>query len=100
MDPLAEVKLKNGSTESRLLVNATMLTLKGMSDTLPGVLAFCDLVAYCRKNRVPTSNSTNMLVESELMRPDGTVHESIRNVVLSAAQGEGMELSLVSPVME
>ncbi len=36
--------------------------------------------------------------ELALVQPDGRVHESIRNIVLSAFEGEGLEMHMVSPV--
>lgn len=58
-----------------------------------------ELVACCRdRNHQPFGNAGEKLAALELRREDGTIHESIRNIVLSAASGEGLDLTLGSPL--
>lgn len=48
----------------------------------------------------PPEKSGMRLVADGLMVSDGTIHDSIRNIVLSAVEGDGMEMRIVSPIAE
>ena len=97
------VDLKNGSSEAGPLVAVTMLSLnavlEGNGDALNGMLAFYELVQKCKNpdHKIWSEAQSTLLMGLSLLDANGDVHNSIKNVVLSAAQGDGLELSLGSP---
>jgi len=94
-------KLKNGTEEAAPLVTVTMVSIQHLWDSgLPGVLALSDLVQICRRDPKYQKFGSNedTLKKLALLQSRGDVHDSIRNIVLSAFSGEGLELTLGSPV--
>ena len=97
-----EVQLRNGSTEPATIVKAVSIALKSLFESGHlGVLAFHDLVMLCRNPDREETNSTRMTIdtlkEKGFVQEDGTVNESTRNVVLSSAEGDGLEMQFISP---
>lgn len=100
---MEEIKLKNGSSEPKPLVVVTMMSLDGLLKN--HAAAFYDLVMICRTanrphqlNRYqPFGNNGQVLQDLSLMDADGNIHSSIRNVVLSAVTGDGLNMTLGSP---
>lgn len=96
------MKLKNGSEEVKPLVNVTMFSLDELIKTNP--TAFYDLVMLCRDDTYkPWGPNGKALKDRSLASEcegDWLVCNSIRNIVLSAAEGEGMGMSLGSPLAE
>ena len=94
------VNLKNGTSEMRILVVSTYGILKEMLSDLEGAIAFYELVEVCKNpsHQVFSSKQKEYLINRALMQPDGRIHQSVRNIVLSAVQGEGLGLSLVDPI--
>lgn len=91
------VVLKNGAEEAKMLVAAIMMSLKGLAESKP--LSFYELVELCKDPTHELWGDTKKDLEAlNLVEPAGTVHSSIKHVVLSAAVGEGMELALGSPI--
>jgi hypothetical protein len=95
------VQLKNGSEELDTLVTVTMVSLESLLQSAP--IVFYELVVLCRdSNHQLFGNAGERLEELGLVTLDGTgqaqVHGSIRNVVLSAVTGDGLEMSLGSPI--
>lgn len=97
------MKLKNGSEEYVAAVATTMLILKNLMDSLPGVLAVFDLSEVC-KNGYAAANvsqeNTDRLVKLRLLdKVDGgfIVHDTVKNIVLSEISGEGIFIELVDP---
>lgn len=91
------VTLKNGQEEARPLVVATMMALRSLMAEEPIVLY--ELVMKCRdRDHRFFGNTGERLQELALAQPDGSIHGSIRNIVLSATSGEGLDLVLHSPV--
>jgi hypothetical protein len=94
------VKLKNGSEEAMVLVTATMLALQSLL-LQTDAIAFCELVMKCRGSAHELfGNTQEVLKKLSLVDQNGEVHDSTRNIVLSAAVGEGLNLSLQSPIAE
>jgi hypothetical protein len=95
------VNLKNGSTEAKPLVAATMLSLRFLLSDKErnGALAFYELVQKCNNpdHKIWSEAQSTLLMGLDLLDVNGDVHSLIKNVVLSAAQGEGLGLSLGSP---
>ena len=81
--------LKHGE-ESTPLVAVTMLALHHLLEQEP--VAFYDLVMKCRdRDYAFFGNAREKLQERALVQPDGTVHSSIRNIVLTAVTGNDAE---------
>lgn len=58
-----------------------------------------ELVMKCRdKNHQLFGNTGERLKKLRLIEEDGSIHGSIRNIVLSSAEGEGLEMTFKSPV--
>jgi len=97
---MESVKLLNGSEEADVLVTVVMMSLKSLwNEGLAGVLAVYDLHQLCQ-NPNYSAMYIKHLNSLNLVSDDGSVHDSIRNVVMSAVQGEGLEMTLRSPIAE
>ena len=98
MNPPTMVRLKNGSEELSTLVAVMMVSLKNLIKTDP--ISFFELVSKARdrNHEVFSRHQTGVLVGMGLMEPDGSLHSSISNVVLSAVSGEGLDMTLGDPV--
>ena len=88
--------LKNGSEEPLVLVQTTMMALDGLIKSNP--VAIYELVEKCND---PThelfGNAGDILGDAALIK-DGTIHTSIKNIVLSAMSGEGFDMILTNPI--
>lgn len=95
------IKLKNGTEEAKPLVAVTMLVLRDMFDTAP--IEAYELVCLARDPKhVPFGDCGGSLVRRMLVEqrvPGGAlkVPTSIRNIVLSAVSGEGLDMVLGNP---
>ena len=95
------VKLKNGSEEPENVVRATMISLEYLwRSGIPGMTQVYDLVQICRQSPDYKSFGSNedTLKELCLLQDDGRPHQSVRNITLSAIEGEGLDMKLVSPI--
>ena len=91
-------KLKNGSEEAQVLVNATMMHINDLMKSLPGALDLYELVAKCRDpGHKMFGDSAKHLEERGLLEPGERVHGSIRNIVLSSAAGTDYDLHFENP---
>jgi len=97
-EPTPTVKLKNGWDEAKPLVAIIMHTLQKLMDEGRGIVVY-ELAEVCKDpTHKPWGQAGDDLKALKLLRPDGSVHDSIRNIVLSAVSGEGMEMTLGSPL--
>jgi len=99
MSEIETVKLKNGTEEAKPLVVATMLSIKTLMKKQP--IAFYDLVLKCRDNSYkPFGINGQVLQDLALLQPDGSVHGSIKNIVLSGAvdMPGGVDIGWGNPV--
>lgn len=95
------VRLKNGTEEAKSLVSITRLVLQRLYVKDP--MALVDLATMCRDGgytpfggigeRLRALNLVSLCEETGAYH----VHRSIRNVVLSAVEGEGLQMELVNP---
>lgn len=100
--------LKNGSEEVKQLVIVVMHSLHGLLSTevppmeaIPNGLAFYDLVMKCRNHNHQISEKSEKILKGlSLIESNGEVHQSIRNIVLSAANGDDLEITLLNPIKE
>jgi len=94
---VAPVRLKNGSEEAGAMVGVVMMSLRKLVETNP--IAFYELAMLSRNpHHELFGNTGKALSKLALLSADGHVHNSIRNVVISAVEGDGMDMVLRSPV--
>lgn len=97
MEQIPTVILKNGATEAEPLVNTIMYALKCLFDEKP--VAFLELVTKCRDGSHQWFGSAEQICKDYTLIPsDGRIHDSIKNIVLSAIEGEGLGMVLGSPL--
>lgn len=94
------VLLRTGIEEAKSLVSLVMHILERLYEEKPIVLY--ELATLARdRNHAPFGRSGNDLVELKLIQQIGnnnyTMHESIRNIVAAATDGNGMDMVLRSP---
>lgn len=89
------VRLKNGTEEAEGLVVAIMLALNNLIDR--NAIAFYEFVMKCRN---PDHEFFGDCAEhmKGLLEANGSVHESIRNIVNSAVVGDELDMRIVNPV--
>ena len=91
------VKLKNGSEEAKPLVITTMLVLESVMEDRP--LALYDLVMKCRDAGYDFfADNGDYLIKRKLVELDGSIHSSIKNIILSAVKGDGIDMVVGSPL--
>lgn len=89
------VTLKNGATEFKPLVAATMLSLGKLLQDNP--IAFYELTMKARDSKHEFfGNVGSELKLLALIQENGNLHDSIRNIVLSVVEGEGAMMRLTS----
>jgi len=96
MNDLTTYILKNGTEEVQPLVKVTMMTLNRLVGKYP--LAAYDLVELCKSTQYKPLGDSNSILEKYCLIINGEVHDSIKNIVLSAFEGEGINLKLTSPI--
>ncbi len=91
------VKLKNGAEEAEVLVETIMLSIHRLWDE--ELIIGYELVMKCRdRNHKFFGIAGKKLAELGLVSPDGDIHDSIRNIVVSAFVGDGLKMTLISPI--
>ena len=94
---LEELKLKNGSTEVNVVIAATVMNLKRLITETPGV--FYDVVMKARDESYELFNSIgDIRNESPLLEPDGSMRQDIRNIIMSATDGDEGDMHIVDPI--
>lgn len=95
---MKEVKLRNGSKVKRSLVTATIFSLRRLHEANP--IALYELVMKCKdRNHQFFGKTGDDLKALALVDQGGNVQEDIRNIILSATDGESLvEWRLVSPI--
>ena len=99
-NPVELIKLKNGSEEVKAAVSTIMISLKALWDQEP--VAVIELAEVCRDPDHEifgglTGQCRKVLVGAALLHKDGSVHATVRHVVLSAVEGEGIDTQLGDP---
>lgn len=97
------IKLKNGAEVPKPLAQVLMMSLTSLwNDGISGITTCYDLVQICKRDPKYKKFGTNedTLKRLSLIGADGQPHEYVRDVVLSAFTGEGLDLQLDSPVAE
>ena len=92
------IKLKNGMQEAKPLVAIIGLHVKRLIEKNP--IALYELVMKCRnRDHQFFGNAPDILKDLNLLESDNSVHSSIRNIILSLATGDGLDMKFVNPVM-
>lgn len=95
------VLLKNGTQESEIAVRVVMISLRGLlRGDLLEMSALYDLIMLCRNqdHKFCDDRIKQLLASRSLLQSNGRVHDTIRNVVLSAATVDGFDIRLSDPV--
>ncbi len=93
------VTLRTGVESHGGLVTVTMLALKALMEANP--IALYEFVELCRdRNHRLFGNTADILSGRNLIEGDGQPHDATREIVLAAAEGDGMDLTLQSPLVE
>lgn len=91
------VTLKNGAQVPQVLVVTTMMNLTRLINSNP--IAFYELVQKCRDNNHQMfGNTKEIAVSLALMDRSGSVHRTVKDVVLSAVQGDDFDMTLGNPI--
>lgn len=91
------VWLKNGTEEVKALVILTTGILQDLMQENPIVLY--ELTMICRDlKHVLFGDTSKELQKLSLLQSDGRVHDSVRNIVLSAVVDDGLDMHLVNPI--
>lgn len=95
------VRLRNGQEEVASLVAVTMMSLDKLIED-GKVMVVYELVELCRDPNHKPWGQTGKELKSIGLASQGDsgewhVHNSIRNVVLSAAIGEGLDMTIGNP---
>jgi len=95
--PLDLVELRTGAKVFEATLVAITVSLEDLLRA--NFTAFYELVEIARNpNHKPFGNAVTVLHERGLLDEDGQMHDTIRDVVLASAEGEGTRLCLVNPV--
>lgn len=97
------VRLRNGAEEASVLVRLMMWQLGELFKTQP--IHFYELVMLCRDpaHRLFGATANDLVAMKLVTLVDGgpaQVHDSIRNIVLSAVDGEDLEMVLRDPAAD
>ncbi len=88
------VTLKNGAEVAKTIVNTAMLSIQELN-----LIVFYELVMKARDSKHKFfGNTAEVLKALSLVQADGNLHDAIRDIVLSASEGEGLGLRLVNPM--
>lgn len=90
-----EVALRNGAKVPNVAVSATMLALENLLDAHP--MYFYELVMVARGEVNRIAGDSDVLVKQGLLTRDGKMHDITRDIILSAVEGEGISMTLISP---
>ena len=88
--------LKNYSQESVSMILVSMFSLQMLMKQNPGL--FAEFVELCRNPDYKLSDTSRKNLETLNFIRNGAVNTSLRNIVLSAVEGNGLEMRLIFPV--
>lgn len=96
------LRLNNDSSEPKISVATTMMSIRSLWDQgITGICAVSDLYERCRDpNHQIANGELKTLQGLALIQPDGRIHDTIKNVVLSAITGESSDIALGSPIKQ
>lgn len=91
------LKLRNGAEEAKPLVVVTQTILSNLMDNDP--IAFYELVMKARNPAHKIFGNVGEILRKRALLENGDrMHDSMRNIIVSAVEGEGLDMVLRSPV--
>ena len=90
------MKLRNGSEVAKPIVTYAMMATKRLAEELPFVLF--EAVKMARNPDYKPSVEICETLESYGLLKDGEMRRAVRDVIASAASGEGWDVTIGSPV--
>jgi len=94
------VTLKSGHPEGKALTLATYHTLSLLFDDKAIVFYELFQLAKDPAHQIWGNNTVEELKSLALLQSDGSMHDSIRQIILSAVSGEGFNMVLDNPIAE
>jgi len=94
---IREVLLRDGTTQPEPLVMTTYVALLKLMDS---PMRFLDVAEAAREESPLHPNSVPSAAALALVDENGDMHSSVRSVIRSCIEGEGLEMRLVSPFAE
>lgn len=93
-DPNGSVTLSNGAIENLGLVRATLLSLRMMQKD---PMTFYDAVTLAREPSYKIFQKPQQTMEEYgFINTAGTMHDSIRNIIVCAVKGEDFDMEILS----
>lgn len=91
------VKLRNGTEEVAMMVPIIMMHLKSMFADDP--IAAYEIVMHARDRNHPPWNETMTarFKSLSLLESDGRMHDTVRNIIVSAVTGDLLDMTLRDP---
>lgn len=93
------VSLRNGGEVARVVVATTLITLRKFEADHPSTLRSLALLAANPGHDVPAED-LDRLVAYGMADSTPALHESVRDIVVSAVEIDGADVRLVSPVRQ
>lgn len=90
------VKIRGGFEHVKVLVTRTVVSVSHLMKEKP--IAFYELVMKCRDRDHKLFGSAGAELRAmSLMSDDGSMHAAIKEIVLAATEGDGLDLKMRSP---
>lgn len=93
------VRLHNGAEESIDVIVVTMMSLQELFWNKPVIVYELVMLARDPSHQL-YANTSEVLQQLALVEAKDRMDDSVRNVVLSAVDGEGIDMILRNPVIE
>lgn len=95
-NPISMVKLKNGSEVPKPVLITTMMSLELLMNKNP--IACYELVQKCKDSKHTMFGNTKKVVEDLALMNSGSIHDTVKDIVLSAVEGDELNMVLTSPI--
>ncbi len=95
------VRLNNGAEELKASVAVVMAAIRKLWSDIEhgGPMVVYDLYQACLDRDYAWFGANRSVAEAlSLVDPGGGIHDTVRNVVVSAVEGEGRDMHLVRPL--
>lgn len=93
------IRLRTGVESTDVLVTTTMLHLDQLIGDIHNPMAFYELAMVARDpSHAIWGPCRARLIASGLLDGGGVMHSLVRDIVLAATEGDGIDMRLVNPV--
>ncbi len=91
------IKLRGGPQEAEAVVRVLLMTLRGLY--AEHWTAFYDAVMLARDpaHKIFSESQRKALLDLSLIGRGDQMHESIRNIIRAAVEGDGLEMRIIDP---